>query len=154
VKLLDFDYVGATPLVAERLQIAAGDSVQSAIRIWNGEAGPFNHLSTFVPAALGRQWTREDLEHRTLVSLLQSSGVKISRAEENITATLADDVAAASLEVAPGSALLKISRTVYGEQDRPVEFLVALYPPDRYQYTLSLGGSAERAADLEPQPAR
>jgi GntR family transcriptional regulator len=138
VRILDFGYGPATTVVAEKLGIPAGDEVQCAARIWYAEVGPFNHLSTFVPAALGRRWRREDLEHKTLVSLLEDSGVKILRAEESITATLADEDVAKSLEVSPGSALLKITRTVFGENDQAVEYLVALYPPDRYQYTVTL----------------
>jgi GntR family transcriptional regulator len=113
VRLLDFEYVAAPQAVAEKLRIAPGDEVQRATRVWYAEAGPFNHLSTFVPATLGRRWRREDLENKTLVALLEDSGVKISRAEENITATLADEVTAPPLEVEVGSALLKITRTVF-----------------------------------------
>ena len=150
VRLLDFEYVAAPQAVAEKLRIASGDEVQRATRVWYAEAGPFNHLSTFVPATLGRRWRREDLENKTLVALLEDSGVKISRAEENITATLADEVTAPPLEVEVGSALLKITRTVFGEYDQAVEYLVALYPPDRYQYTVSLGRDPELDSAIRP----
>jgi GntR family transcriptional regulator len=139
VRLLEFDYVPVPADIAEKLGIPNGGEVQRATRIWYAEAGPFNHLTTFVPAVLGRRWRREDLENKPLVSLLEGSGVTISRVEEAITATLADDATAASLEVAPGSALLKITRTVFGDREQAVEYLVALYPPDRYQYTVTLG---------------
>jgi len=142
--------VAAPEAVAEKLRIARGDEVQRATRVWYAEAGPFNHLSTFVPATLGRRWRRKDLETKTLVALLEDSGVKISRAEENITATLADEVNAPPLEVEVGSALLKITRTVFGEYDQAVEYLVALYPPDRYQYTVSLGRDPELDSALRP----
>jgi GntR family transcriptional regulator len=139
VRLLEFEYVPAPPVVAEKLGIAPGDEVQRATRVWHGDAGPFNHLTTYVPAVLGRRWQREDLEKKALVSLLEESGVTISRVEETITATLADEATAASLEVAQNSALLKITRTVFGHAGQAVEYLVALYPPDRYHYTVTLG---------------
>ena len=74
-----------------------------------------------------------------LISLLENAGVKISRAEERITAVLADAVVAARLAVEAGAPLLKITRTIFDTKDRSVEHLVALYPPDRYQYSVSLG---------------
>lgn len=150
VRLLEFDYVPAPKDVAQRLGIAAGDEVQRATRVWHAEAGPFNHLTTFVPSAIGRRWHREDLESKTLISLLEASGVKVSRVEEGITATLADDVTAPALEVKVGSALLKITRSVFDERDRAVEYLVALYPPERYQYTVSLGRQVDVQSEVEP----
>ena len=139
VQLLEFDYVPAQQEVADKLSLPLGEEVQRAIRIWHGREGPFSHLTTFVPAALGRRWHSADLEKEPLVSLLQQSGVSISRAEEQVTAILADDVAALCLKVNVGAPLLKIMRTVFDERNRAIEYVVALYPPDRYQFSLSLG---------------
>jgi GntR family transcriptional regulator len=139
VQLLDFAYVAAPDEVTERLALSAGDEVQRATRIWRSDAGPFNYLTTFVPATIGRRWNREELERKTLISLLEESGTRIDRAEERITATLADETTAAILEVRSGSALLKVIRTLYDQRQRPVEYLVALYPPERYHYTVTLG---------------
>ena len=60
VRLLDFEYVAAPQAVAEKLRIASGDEVQRATRVWYAEAGPFNHLSTFVPARLGPRVLRTE----------------------------------------------------------------------------------------------
>ena len=140
VQLLEFDYRPAPDDIAGKLGIASGEEVQRAVRIWHGKEGPFSHLTTFIPAAIGRRWIRADLEKKPLISLLQNSGVEISRADERVTAVLADAVVAARLEVEPGAPLLKITRTVFDKNNRSVEHLVALYPPDRYQYSVSLGG--------------
>ncbi len=146
VRLIAFDYVAAPAAVAEALGLAEGAEVQRAIRVWYGESGPFNHLTTFVPASIGRCWTKADLSQRTLVSLLESSGVRITRAEEEITATLADDTTGSALQIGAGSALLMITRTLLDAEDRAVEYLIALYPPDRYRYTVSLGQDADLEA--------
>jgi GntR family transcriptional regulator len=139
VQLLDFDYLPASEAIAAQLGLNVGDEVQRAIRIWHGEEGPFSHLTTFVPGRLGRSWTGEDLMRRPLISLLEKTGVTIARAEERITAVLADAVVAARLAVEAGAPLLMITRTVFDTQDRSVEHLTALYPPERYQYSVSLG---------------
>ena len=139
VQLLDFDYLPCSEEVAAHLGLNAGDEVQRAIRIWHGEEGPFSHLTTFVPGRLGRSWTGDDLMKRPLISLLENTGVTISRAEERITAVLADAVVAARLTVEAGAPLLMITRTVFDTQGQAVEHLTALYPPARYQYSVSLG---------------
>jgi GntR family transcriptional regulator len=140
VQLLEFDYRPAPADIADKLGIASGEEVQRAIRIWHGKEGPFSHLTTFIPAQIGRRWVRADLEKKPLISLLQNSGVKIGRADERVTAVLADAVVATRLKVEAGAPLLKITRTVFDKNNRSVEHLVALYPPDRYQYSVSLGG--------------
>lgn len=150
VKLLDFAYIIAPEEVVERLALSPGDDVQRATRIWRSEAGPFNYLTTFVPTTIGRRWKREELERKTLISLLEESGMRIDRAEERVTATLADETTAPILEVSQGSALLKVMRTLYEQHARPIEYLVALYPPERYQYTDTLGRDREIEHGVHP----
>ena len=71
-------------------------------------------------------------------------------AEQTITATLADAEVAPHLDCAIGTALLKVSRVVREPAGRPVEYINALYRPDRYQYRMRLsrvkGDSANRWA--------
>jgi GntR family transcriptional regulator len=138
VELLEFGDVPAPKHVAAALGLTAGDKVQRAIRIWHGDEGPFSHLTTFVPAWLGRAWTKADLKKKPLIALLERAGITIGRAEEQITAMLADAVVAPRLVVKPGSPLLRITRTVFDTSNRAVEHLVAVYPPDRYTYSVSL----------------
>ena len=140
VQVIDVDYRPAAPEIAERLGINVGDEVQSAIRIWHDKEGPFSYLTTFVPASIGHRWLVADLEKRPLVSLLEEVGVKIARADERVTAVLADAVAANRLNVDIGAPLLKITRTMFNDRDRAIEHLIALYPPDRYTYSVSLEG--------------
>jgi len=139
VELVDFGYVRATADIATKLGLKVGDEVQRATRIWQGPDGPFSHLTTFVPGRLGRSWSKDDLTKRPLISLLEHAGVTLGRAEESVTAVLADVAAARLLAVEAGAPLLMITRTVFDSNDRPVEHLVALHPPDRYQYSVSLG---------------
>ena len=52
---------------------------------------------------------------------------------------LADPVVAVRLAVDAGAPLLMIIANGVRYQDRSVEHFAALYPPDRYQYSVSLG---------------
>jgi GntR family transcriptional regulator len=42
------------------------------------------------------------------------------------------------LEVSVGSPILKIKRVAFDANNRPVEFVTGFYPPDRYQYEVTL----------------
>jgi GntR family transcriptional regulator len=138
VKLIDFGYVHPPAEIADILGLDRKAEVQRAIRVWNGPNGPFSHLTTFVPADIGRRWTKNDLQSKPLISLLESGGLRVGRAQEQITATLADRDTAERLLVKRGEPLLMIVRTVFDLEGTAVEHIIALYPPSRYQYLVSL----------------
>jgi GntR family transcriptional regulator len=137
VKLIDFGYVSVPADIAEVLNLEEGAMVQRAIRVWNGPQGPFSHLTTFVPEKLGRSWTKADLQKVPMISLLETKN-RIGKSQEQITATAADRAIASRLSVKRGSPLLTITRTIFNTDGVPVEHIVASYPPDRYQYLISL----------------
>ena len=70
--------------------------------------------------------------------LLEESGVKVGRAQQTISAKLADVLVARHLDVAVGSALLAVRRLIYDDQERPIQWLHGLYRPDRYEYEMQL----------------
>ncbi len=148
VVLLEFGYVRAPAEAAAALGCTVGQTVQRAVRIRHVDGGPFSHLTTFVPEAIGRTYSRRDLASEPLLSLLERSGIRVSRADQVITAKLADAQAARYLEVAVGAALLKITRIVRDQHSRPVEFITGLYRPDRYQYAMSLSRIQDRSQPL------
>src|SRR3546814_12519694 len=64
--------------------------------------------------------------------------VRVARAEQSISAVLAEPGVAEQLGVAVGSALLSLHRVVRDESGRPVEWLYAQYRPDRYEYRMNM----------------
>lgn len=148
VKLLSFDYLPANRKVAQQLYCDEGQSVQKAVRVRFLEDEPFSYLTTYVPSDIGGSYSREDLAEKPLLALLERSGVKISRAEQTITATLSDAEVSLALGLELGSPILCIYRVVYDQNDRPVEYIKALYRPDRYQYRMMLarvGNESDRS---------
>jgi len=138
VSLIEFGYEAAAPDVAAALQVAPGEEVQRAVRVRSLAAGPFSYLTTYVPADVGRKFSRRELANEPLLALLERSGVVIGGADQTITATLADTRVAPLLETVVGAPLIRLSRTVHDVAGRPVEYIVGLYRPDRYQFRMSL----------------
>ena len=138
VRLRAFDYVKPDAEVARALQCDDQCQVQRAVRVRCLEGEPFSHLTTYVPEKLGRSYSRDDLASRPLLSLLERSGVIVGRADQTISATLADIEVSSALELELASPLLSIQRIVYDQDEIPVEFIKALYRPDRYQYRMML----------------
>lgn len=143
-EIIAFDYMSAPHDVAAALGVSAKSRVQRAVRILRFAGEPWNHLTTWVPAEIGRTWTRAELEKSPLVALIERGGVVIARIEERVTATLADMNIADRLGVAAGAPLIKITRTAFDEAGRAVEHVQAHYPPERYQYAVTLTRAAAR----------
>jgi len=146
VNLLYFDYVTANKEVAHHLCCDDGQEVQKAVRVRIMEGQAFSHLTTYVPADIGRSYSREDLAEKPLLSLLERTGVKISRAEQTITATLSDAEVSLALDLELGSPIMCICRVVYDQNNRPVEYIKGLYRPDRYQYRMMLSRVGNESA--------
>jgi GntR family transcriptional regulator len=137
VTVHEFEYVFAPPAVEAALKLTAGQVVQYAVRTWRFDDTPFSCLASYVPQDIGAAWTRGDMAETPLGDLLKRSGVVIERTRERVTAILADAVAAERLQVPINSPLLMITRTSYSAQGRPVEYMIGLYPPDRYYYEVT-----------------
>jgi len=138
VTVIEFGYEPASPEVAAALRVPAGSEVQRAVRVRSLDIGPFSYLTTYVPPVIGRKFSGHDLAQEPLLSLLERSGVVIGSADQTMSATLADTRAGPLLEVAVGAPLLRMTRIVQDVEEHPVEYLVGLYRPDRYQFRMSL----------------
>lgn len=138
VRLKAFEYIRPDQEVALALQCSDDSLVQHATRIRCLDDEPFSYLETYVPEHVGRSYSREDLATRPLLELLERSGVVVGRAEQTINATLADVEVSNALDLDLGSPLLSIQRVVYDRNANTIEFIKALYRPDRYQYRMML----------------
>ncbi len=138
VKVLSVQRLRAPADVATALQLTAGAAVQKAERVRSTPEGPLSHITTWVPDAISAGFGERELAQKPILVLLEESGVKVGRAEQTISARLADVSLAQHLDVSVGSALLAVRRLIYDEDDRPVQWLHGLYRPDRYEYQMQL----------------
>lgn len=136
--VLSCEVIAAPDAVAQALQIEPGARVQKAVRVRSTSAGPLSLITTHVPAVLARGFGRRELAKQPILLLLEASGVRIGRAVQTLSARLADAEAAQRLDVQVGSALMAVTRLIFDEADRPVQWLHGLYRPDRYQYEMQL----------------
>lgn len=138
VNVLSVNTLEAPDDVAKALRLPPGDLVQKAERVRSTAGGPLSHITTWVPEAIARGFGHRELAQKPILVLLEESGVRVGRAEQTISARLADVGMARHLDVAVGSALLAVRRLIYDEDERPVQWLHGLYRPDRYEYQMQL----------------
>ncbi|MCD0501697.1 GntR family transcriptional regulator [Bordetella petrii] len=147
VRLLELETLPAAPHVAARLELQVGVPVQRAVRVRSHQGLPFSYLTTYVPGDIAERIRRKDLGSKPLLAIFRELGVRVARAQQSISAVLAEPASAVALDVPAGSALLSLHRVVRDEADRPVEWLHALYRPDRYEYRMNM-----QAHDMPGQP--
>ena len=153
-RLLSYGYVTPPPPIASAL--GTQDRVQRAVRVRLIEGEPFSHLTTHVPGEIAQNFSEADLATTPLFRLLERSGVQVDHADQSISATLATPEVAEALDLAPGSALIALTRVVYDRDGRGVEHLSALYRPDRFRLDMTLNrvgrdGAREWAPSLVPR---
>ncbi|MEM5470373.1 GntR family transcriptional regulator [Hoeflea sp. AS60] len=143
-RVLDFGYVAASEDVAHALEIEPGTDVQHAVRVRSLDGEPMSYLVTYVPADIGRQYDREDLDTKPLLLLLELAGVNVASARQTISASLADSEVSSALSVHAGSPLIEVRRVVLDTSGRPVEYIRVLYRPDVYRFEMSMNRVRER----------
>lgn len=137
-RLLSFSYGAAPDFVARAMRLPEGEQVQIAVRTRSVDDIPFSHLTTYVPAAIARNYSEDDLATTPLFKLLERGGVQIEAAHQSVSATLAGPDVAEALGVAVGSALLSLRRVVRDVDGNGVEYLSGLYRPDMFQLEMPL----------------
>jgi GntR family transcriptional regulator len=143
VDVIEFDYRTPPEGVRKLLKLAPGEDAQRVVRVRRNKAGPIMHLTTYVPAAIGRTYARKDLERTPLYELLARAGKTYRKAQEAVGACLADPVVAPLLKVDVGTALLFVQRILSTEDDEPVEYLELRASPDIYVLTRSWDSATE-----------
>jgi len=152
-RLLSYAYVAPPPAIATALHSA--ERMQRAVRVRMIDGQPFSHLTTHVPESIAQNFSEADLATTPLFRLLERSGVQIDHAQQSVSATLAPPDVAEALDIAPGSALIAITRVVKDAAGRGVEHLAALYRPDRFRLDMTLNRvGTEGARQWAPAPTQ
>ena len=81
-------------------------------------------------------------ENTPRLSFFRQQGLEVSHVTQTLSAVSANSAVAAALGVAEGSPLLSLTRRSYqksgGEPEQILDFLVVLYNPEQFQYSMDL----------------
>lgn len=109
-RVLQFRFEPADAGVAAALALNASDEVLKVRRLNLADGEPFAVVTVWVPAALGAELSRADVERSTFYDLLPLKGIRLGAARQTISATAAAPDDARLLGVAAGSPLLVCRR--------------------------------------------
>lgn len=138
VQLLECAVLKPPPQVREMLQLTDGEKVQKSVRVrFMGDLA-FSYLVAFVPDRISRRFRARDLRETPLLTLIERAGGQVVRAAQEISAVAAPPDIALHLGVEPGAPLLALTRIAFDANGHGLEYLRALYHPDRYSFRMDL----------------
>jgi len=150
-------FVPEHPLRRENSKAAAERLRQAQEEVWvlRGtrylSETPLGYWQIHLPSHVG-ELLGEGFSGRVRQSLIgkvkEETGAQILRAEQAISAELADDRIAEALNVAVGSPVLRIERLYLDHKDDPLEWSVSKYRPDQYKYRIDLYPHAKSRSEL------
>lgn len=118
------------------------------VRVRSFRDEPFTVMTSFVAARYGERFTRRQVQATAIPAALLEVGAELARAEQTISAALADELSARHLDVAVGSPVIVMTTAFSDPQDELVAYIEALYRPDRYEYRTTMlrrgGGASAR----------
>jgi GntR family transcriptional regulator len=138
-KMLKFEPESATAEVAESLAVQTGTKTMRLERLRLGNNQPIAFDITWLPLRYGLLLADEDLGNNTIYSLLESKfDIPVLRGTYFIEACNADDYLAQPLEIAPGTALLLLTRISYTDGNKPVYYQKRYIRSENIKYRISL----------------
>ena len=140
-RVLELGYITPPKLVRQQLELP--DSVEKVLyieRVRLADNMPIGIHFAYLPLPEENPISDGEIEEfGSLYDLLQSKyNLVPAEADETLEATIADADEAKLLEVAEGSPLLLIERTVWSQNRKTMEFVRVLYRGDRYKYFVHL----------------
>jgi GntR family transcriptional regulator len=138
--LLDCDMLQPPQRIRDEFNMAPGETALYLARVRERNGQRFGYYTS---------WTRgvavpprpEILENTPRLAYFREHGLEVTHVKQTIRALGATPEAAEALGVEPGSPLLGLTRRSYNqvnEEEQLMDFLEALYHPDRFQYRMDL----------------
>lgn len=136
--VISLERVRATDEDAESLGIRAGTTVVEVVRLRSAGIQPLAVMRNVLPVELGADLDVDDLEQRSLYSLLRERGVRPHYATQRVGARAASDHESVLLRVRPGAPLVTMRRVLQDDTGRKVEIGDHAYDAAHYTIEMSI----------------
>jgi GntR family transcriptional regulator len=146
-KLVSRESVHVPPNIAQALKLPPGSLGYRVIGVRHSDNGPFQHVTAWVPEAIGKGIAEEeDLSKTSLIGAIERHmGVEVKFLEQVVDAALAPRHVAELLQLRPRTPLLLFERTYIAANGEPVEHAVTYQTGRRYPYRVILSQADRRA---------
>lgn len=117
--------------VVSRLGISEGERVHAIVRVRTGDGEPLVLEENYLPERLFPGLLEEDLTAGLYALMRERYGLSPARSRQELEPSLLDPGAAAALGASPDAPALRVTRTVWDEEGRLIEFARDLHRGDR-----------------------
>jgi DNA-binding GntR family transcriptional regulator len=131
------EVVPPTAEIATALDLTDDSPILHIKRLRSADGQPLALLENFLPPEFA-DITRAQLEQQGLYQVLRARGATMRIAKQRIGARGAHSEEATLFERAKGSAVLTMSRTVYDNAGRAIEYGTHAYAPEAYSFEVTL----------------
>jgi GntR family transcriptional regulator len=145
-KLLSREVVVVSANIAQALRLPPGSSAYRVVGVRHADNGPFQYVTAYVPDAVGRALSDEDLSKTSMVGAIERHlAMPIKFMEQVTEAALAPRHVAELLQVRPRTPLLLFERTYFAVSGEPVEHAQTYQTSRRYPYRMVLSRADRRS---------
>lgn len=138
-KILELEKITADSDIQKQLKLDAKAEIYALRRLRLADGSPMAVETVYLPTDLFPGLIKYDFSKHSLYKILEKKyGVKFSSAAEDIEASISDEKISELLQVPKRSPLLIVYRTVFGEDNRPIEYTRSVYRADRYRASFFL----------------
>jgi GntR family transcriptional regulator len=145
-KLVARDLTPVPANIAHALRLPPGSSAYRISGVRHADLGPFQHVTVWLPPALGRAIADEDLSKTSLLGIIERHlGTSIKFMEQTVDAALAPRSVAELLQLRARTPLLLFERIYFAANGEPVEYALTYQTGRRYPYRVALSRSERRS---------
>jgi GntR family transcriptional regulator len=138
-KVLNFQVTRAPEYVLDCLKLPQSIDTIRIERLRLAEGYPYCYILNYLPLSIGQKIQPDTLLVKPLLKIIEDDiGINLTKAVQIFEATIADSQVAPLLEVRVGYPLLKIERTTFDGEEKPIEFVSILYRADKYLFRIKL----------------
>lgn len=137
-RLLGLTIVEAPAKIGSALQIEPGSKVIKIDRLRLADGEPMAINTSHIPYDLCPDLLDESLDQTSLYRVLEDKyGFRLTHANQGLRAVAASREEAILLNITEGAPLLLQEGVAFLDDDRPLEYLKALYRGDRYEFSIN-----------------
>lgn len=145
LKLLELD-CGTAPADVQSWFRCRGDAQFMRVVRIRAASRPVLLYITFIPEPIGCKFSKRDYARMPHHELIRRAGIRVTSAEQIITAGLAEPIVASRLRIEVGSPLLKLRTMFFDDRSRPVRYLEVLASPSMFELHMAFGPDDWRAS--------
>jgi GntR family transcriptional regulator len=147
--------VAANLPVARHLGISRGTRVMRIERVRLADSVPMSFDETYLPLEIGRKIVRNDLRVMPIFTLLEEKyGIPLVEADYSLDAAAASAHVAEALHIPEGSPILRIERTSFTTEEKPIDYEILSYRGDLIRFVTRLARHRKREPAQPAAPPR